>query len=680
MKSPLKKSDYESLITQCMEEYDHAIEYRQKREAEWRLIDELYYGKKKKSLVSRANVHIPIMQGTIDTFLSKIDDEPYLIYNPIEEGDQQAAEFLKALVRRQMIKDDWGLVELLGKKEAALYGRATFKKFSERKNKKFVDHFDYVDTLDFYIDPMAGGLDPMRKALYMGHDNLIKTIHDLESNPSYDQAAVKRLKASMKRMDADTEADDKYGSKQARRQSLNLSQAVLFSQDSLKFTEHYTTFRGERYYVLFSYEHKEAVVAVPLTSRFKSDEFPFLSWAVFPRANEFYTPGVGELVKEYNMVKNIITSQVLDNTAYRNYGMKAYDSTKITNANFLKPKPGGTIPVQGDPSSAIKELTFPDVTPALQVLTSLGNDFAQETGVTQQAKGMPHTKRMSATEFAGLIEEVADRFFTSNRTYRHALKRLGYLFLLGVQENMTSNERVRILGATGVEDITMSAADITGEFDIEISTGATEENASQIDRDRFMTFAKDNRENPNINQRFVDEKQARMLGLKDYEVERLLNPQGDGDWKTLAEAAHENELMLKKEIPLNRSATMAHVQKHLDYVRTTEELTDAQRARILSHANNELQIAVENEELTVSKMLEKERQQIPLMAMQQMQAAGPGTGASAPAQGAAPLMPPLQGMAPVQLPGAQAPLEPEQVRQAAIAQAPQPAGAEIGLV
>mgnify|MGYP000331809989 CR=1 FL=1 len=40
------------IVRQCADEYEHALKYRQKREADWQQIEDLYYGKKKKSLVT----------------------------------------------------------------------------------------------------------------------------------------------------------------------------------------------------------------------------------------------------------------------------------------------------------------------------------------------------------------------------------------------------------------------------------------------------------------------------------------------------------------------------------------------------------------------------------------------------------------------------------------------------
>ena len=36
------------IVAQCCDEYDHALEYRTQREAAWTMVDEMYFGKKKK--------------------------------------------------------------------------------------------------------------------------------------------------------------------------------------------------------------------------------------------------------------------------------------------------------------------------------------------------------------------------------------------------------------------------------------------------------------------------------------------------------------------------------------------------------------------------------------------------------------------------------------------------------
>jgi hypothetical protein len=648
----LSKTKREQLLKQVCNEYDHALKYRQKRETKWSEVDDLYFGKKKKSLVSRANIHIPKLYGTIETFISKVDDPPYIYFEAMEEGDRPKAPKLNALLRYFSNKESWELKDILSKKQAALYGRTIYKKYSTSEE-GFSDYLDVVDVLDFLIDPMAGGVTPIKSANYLGQDNIIRSKYQLQDD-IYDSAAVKRL---AKKLNSDSDADSSQSPHQQRRASLDLSEAVLTSQDSIRLTEWYTHFEGEKVYVLFSRDFMEAVRTLPLTDLIGADEFPFSAWGVFPNLSEFWTPGLGELMMETNKVQNIIVSQILDNNAYRNYGMKAVDVTKIPKKAQLTPRPGGVISVNGNPNEAIKDITFPDLSNALATYRMLDGIFDAEVGVTSQAKGTPNSKRMSATEFAGLLDQTADRLFTANKTYSNCLKRIAYLFLLGVEQNLSRNKRVRILGATGYEWKEVSAKDAKGNFDILISTGVSDEQNRNMERDRFREYLDRARQNERLNQKFLDEKEAQVAGMDQSEIQRLLNPEMEGNWEIIAEAAAENEEMLSKKVEPNRGSTSGHVQKHLDYVVNTD-LPEKIRARILKHAQEEVNFVLKNADYNAKKMvtaMAAQQQPAPQVLQSQPQ---PQAQLSGP-RPATPNFQPATSM-------------PEQVRQSAIANAPVP--------
>lgn len=596
----LTAQDKQEIIAQSIREYNHDLRYRQRREHDWLTIDDLYYGKKKKSLVTRANIHVPKMQGTIETYISKIDDEPFIMFDAMEEGDTPKAERLNALIRRDMSTGDWALKDVLGKKQGALYGRAIYKKWSTNED-GFTDFFDVVDVLDFLIDPMAGGLTPIENARHMGHDNIVRSKFDLSDASIYDQEAVERIATKLL---SDPQVDNSFASTQKRRQALGLSNAVMVNDDSIKLVEWYTIFEGVWYYNLMSVKAQDSVRLVPLSEVFPSEERPFSTWAPYPRVSEFWTPGVGELVKEPNIVQNVILSQILDNNAYRNYGMKVYDATKVENPDDLTPKPMGKIPVSGKPQDIVMQLQFPTLENAVATYGLVERIYDKETGINENAKGQPNSKRMSATEFAGILDQTADRFFAANKTYRHALRRIALLYKLGVEHNLTKAKRVRILGAQkGVEWVSVSQDDAKAELDIIISTAATDEQNKNLQRDRFDNYVTRNRKNARLNQRFLDEKEALIFGFEPHEIDRLLNPQIEAGWELLAEAAQENEQMLEKDVEANRNATSGHIEKHLVFLKTVQNLSPEVIRRVLKHSQEEVPHAIKNENLNAEKMI-----------------------------------------------------------------------------
>jgi|15BtaG_2_1085339.scaffolds.fasta_scaffold00965_7 hypothetical protein len=656
----ISNKNRQQIILRSLKERAHALQYRQKRESKWQLVDDLYHGYKKPSVVTRANVHIPKMHGGIETFVSKIDDPPYINFEAQAPQDMKRAFRLNALKDLDYVNGDWELVDILGKKMGAKYGRCVFKKYSTSED-GFTDYFDLVDVLDFYIDPTAGGLFPMRHASYLGHDNIIKSTHDLSDPKKYDQEVVEKIAT---KMTADSQADNDHQSLQKRRQSLGLSQAVLIEEESIRLSEHYTTFNGEKYIVLLAPDFNDAVRVVKLADVYPSGDYPFATWAVYPDALEFWTPGVGELLIEVNIIQNISMSQMLDNITMRNYNMKAYDMTKVPDKSQLIPRPQGLIAVNGDPRTIIQDIMPPEIDQSLALYNTMDRVNETETGLNRQSKGMPNSKRMSATEFAGLIEQTADRFFSANRTYKSAMRRVAQLYAKGIQQNMTKKRQVSILGASnGLEWFEVSKSEIKGSFDVVISTGALMENEDKAKREAKLLYIKENRENPSVNKFMLNEVEALAAGFTASELPRLLNPDLEGDWEIIGEAHEENERLLRGDVESNPGSTTGHVQVHLDFARKTRDLTDEQRERVIKHAKAELEFAAKNEEGKVRELIQKRRNQNLRSAPGEEQPLPPSPPNSEAALAA---IQEAQGSNPLLVD------ESEAVRQEAIAQAPQP--------
>lgn len=609
----------DALTLQAMKERDHALKYRQLREtSKWQKTNDLYYGNKTKSLVSRANIHLPILHGAIETLLSKIDGAPNVHFEPQTSADQPKAVFLDKSLKLDAKLNGWDKLDLYSKKEALLYGRAIEKKYARSTDKGFEDVRELVLCIDFLIDPLAGGLEPFKKAKFCGQDNIIRTEHELKDKTRYNQEAVREVLTTIQ---SDSRADSRNNSHIDKKRAQKLDRFAYVSDDAVNLTEWYTTYKGTRYYILFSPVAKKAIRVERLKDITKYDEFPYSSWAAFTDPEEFWSPAPAELFHDINYVENILVSQLLDNSAQRNYGMKAYDTAKIVNPSFLDPKPMGRIPVNGNPSEAIMDITFPSIGENLQLLNWLGTRFDADTGVTQNTRGIPNSKRMSAAEFTGLIDQVADRIYTHNRLYQAHYERICRLYAYGVWEFMTTERRIEVEGAMGVNNYikTGPALRFTSDFTVEVTL--EEEEARSKLKEEQLAFIQRNRQNPNFNQRFLDEKEATLIGFSEDEVKRLTTQLPDGDWRSTAEAKQENEELLRRDVPTNQAATFAHIQCHLDFVRYTRDLSDEQRKRVLAHAGEEQAVAERNAQLSISRMLQMQNaQQLQPQAPQPIQA------------------------------------------------------------
>jgi hypothetical protein len=600
------KTLIEEITLQCVKEREHALKYRQRREPKWRKTDDLYYGNKQKSLVSRANVHLPILHGAVETLLAKIDGAPNTFFRPQASADKPKAVFLGRSLELDANMNAWDAIDHYSKSEAIKYGRSQEKKYATREKGKFKDVRELVLCIDYLIDPLAGGLKPYQKAKFMGQDNIIRTEYELDDKELYNQEAVKRVLTTIQ---GDMRADSRNNSHSYRKYAQGLDRFAYVSDDAVNLTEWFTTYKGKRYYVLFSPTAQTAIRVELLKDMTSSDEFPYSGWAAFADPEEYWSPAPAELFHDTNYVQNILVSQLLDNSAQRNYGMKAYDMTKITSPQYLDPKPMGRIPVNGNPNDAIMDITFPSIGENLQLLTWLNAKNDSDTGVTQNARGVPNSKRMSAAEFNGLIEQVADRIYTHNRLYRFHYERVCRLYAYGVWEFMTEDRRIEVEGAMGVNNVFKNGDSLRFNSDFLVEVQLEKEQERDQTAQAQLVYIEKARQNPRLNQAFLDAKEAELLNFTEDEVKRLTTPLPDSDWRSFAEAQEENEELIKSKVDPNEAATFSHVQAHLDFVRYSKDLTDQQRKRILEHSGAEMQIAQRNAQLAVSRVLQQQNAQ-----------------------------------------------------------------------
>lgn len=601
MKKPIQLSDEKltAFTLQATEEYKHALDYRARRHEKWTKTNELYYGKKRKSLVTRANIHFPVLHGAVETLLSKIDGAIIPNVIPQTTSDAQRANYINKSWESDADLGDWESVDLYTKKEMLLYGRGVEMNYSTSKS-GYTDVRESVQCIDFLIDPLAGGLKPFEYARFCGRDNIIKTKYDLEDKDFYDQEAVKK---AVGQLSSDRRADDRYNSHSDKKMMQGLVDFAHVSGDAANLTAWFTTFEGVRWYALIEMRRGVVIKAQPLKEMVENDEFPFSSYAAFADASEFWSPAPAELFHDINYTQNVLVSQLVDNSAQRNYGMKAFDQNMIPDPKFLDPRPSGRIPVNGKPQDAIMDISFPSIGENISLLNFLRLNYSTDTGVTDQVKGTPTSKRMSATEFEGLIEQVADRVYTMNRLYFSHYRRLVRLYASGLKENLTTARKIEIMGAGGVRELAFKGSDLAFERDFRVEVSLEDAQKRAKEREEQLAYIVKSRENPRINQQFLDEKEAELLGFSEDEIQRLTTKLPDGTWRSVSEAAEEEEMLLKKTVEPNKAATTAHVQHHLDFARNTKDLTASQRSRIIEHAQAELQIASENMALSVSKAL-----------------------------------------------------------------------------
>ena len=157
-KAEKEKATRDLIVSQALTEIQFARKYKQGKVGNWKINEDLYYGRKPASIDSRANVDLGQMSSFVHTVLSKVDNPLTFKYTKRKDSQLKRVQMLNALKSIDQQNDNWDIKDIVGKKQAIIYGRAIYSYFADSYN-GYAPHLDNVDVYDFLIDPSAGGID-----------------------------------------------------------------------------------------------------------------------------------------------------------------------------------------------------------------------------------------------------------------------------------------------------------------------------------------------------------------------------------------------------------------------------------------------------------------------------------------------------------------------------------------
>lgn len=576
MAKTIKKEVRDEICNQIKNEISFARRHKQGKIRLWQLNEDLYYGNKKKSDESRANVDLGQMQEHVHTLLSKIDNPLTFKFEKRKESQTKRVARLNALKDYDAKRNYWDIKDIAGKKQAILYGRAIYM-YAAHSDGGYRPQLDNVDVYDFLIDPSAGGID-MEQGRYMGRYGVVKDRYELEGNPMYISTEVKELLAGKGN---NTERPQEELNKQNRTYANKHEQSQKENQsdDKFKFWEWCTTYKGERYYVLYSDTAGRAIRIVKLSEMFTHNLWPFWSFAAYPDLTEFWTPSPADYVRELIMAQSVSINQMLDNAERVNKPQRIIDVSAIQNLAELKYRRDGYIKVNpGTTQAAVKMIETPSITTPLEVFKTLETIKQQASGVTAGALGVADTDGR-ATIYEGNQQSVSDRFGLFNKSYSFGYQRFGVLYMYGVDEHLTRKMAVEILGPDGIEVEEISRRDIFRKNDdfgviVEASNAelALSENKKRTQGAFFGSLLG---RSDLANQKVVIESMASVAGVSPEQIRQLLQLDMYGDAEIMSEAERDIEDLIDgKNIKPNRVANAAYKQRFVDYMMDNEENLD----------------------------------------------------------------------------------------------------------
>lgn len=581
----------QEIVKQALNELQFARTYKQGKVGNWKINEDLYYGRKIASEESRANVDLGQMGSFVHTLLSKIDNPLIFKFTKRKTAQLQRVAQLNALRVQDAQRDDWDIKDLAGKKQALIYGRAVYS-YSADSAEKYCPHLENVDVYDFLVDPSAGGLN-LERGMYMGRYGVVKSRQDIKAGMKEGMYLKTEAQNLLDGSGNATEMTQEETNKINRTVAQNVwkSEKEISNPDKYKFWEWYTTYEGERYYLLLQEKGATAIRVEPLTDIFESGLWPFWSWAAFLDLTEFWTPSYCDYVRELFMAQAVSINQMLDNAEEINKPVKAIDVNAIDNLAELKFRKNGYIKFKKgvDITKAIQILRPPSIETPIATFNLLTAISEKNSGVTAASQGdAANDSGKKVAIYEGNQENSADRFGLLNRSYAFGYKRFAKLWECGVKEHLVKKVAVDILGPDGVEIIEVSRRDLYrkgDEYGVMVEASNAELALSEKEKEMKLAFLDKQQSiqvpqgaKPVMNKEKAFELQAQIVGFDEETIRQLQDVDNFGNAETMAEADRDIEDILDgKIVQPNQIADTAYKQRFVDYMQDNEEkITDEQ--------------------------------------------------------------------------------------------------------
>lgn len=595
----INKQTIDKIAAQSINEIDIARTYKNGKVKSWQSNESMYYGVKETSEDSRANISLGRMQEFVHTLLSKIDNPLVFKFTKRKPSQLSRVELLNSLRRFDADRNFWDLKDIVGKKQGIIYGRAVYAYYAS-SDEGYQSNLENVDVYDFLIDPACGGID-IENAFFMGRWGVVKTIKQLKDgvkNKIYNKEAVSRLIESGGNSTEENQEETNKRSRSYDQETIGDKENN--NHNKFKLWEWFTTFEGERYYILMD-NSGQWIRCEKLSDMFSCNTWPFWTWAAFPDLTEFWTPSYCDYARDLFLAQDASIGQMLDNADAINKPMRAVDVSAIDDVTKLKYRKDGIIPVKKgvDINRAYQTVITPSINTPIQVFEILEGIQEKASGVTAQAKGTSDEQGKVGI-YQGNEAAMADRFGLLNKSYSFGYKRFAKLYENGVKDHLIKKIAIEILGPNGVEVKQISKRDLYkkgDEYGITVEASNAEMMASKQDRNEKLAFLASEVNNPMINKKKSFEMRALISGLSEEDVRQLLDTNSYGNEKLISEADRDLESLLMGEvIEINDAANNQYKQRMVDYLRDhKEDINDRQFFAISAYIDSLEDVIFRNE-------------------------------------------------------------------------------------
>lgn len=597
----IDKRTREKIVAQSLKEIEFDRDYKKKRIEEWHKNEKLLAHEKEKLGDQRANIGIANTKATgfVETLLSKVDNPPNIKFSKVTEADLPVAKRYNGLFQQDMSaeKEDLDFKDLMGKKDGIIYGRTIYDYHASSQN-GYEPHLNLVSPYDFLIDPSAGGM-YIEKARHLGRAGIWKDKWQLEQKAKDGLYIKEEVKTIVEGKGEGDKASQEQKDKEEGIYFLTGERQRMMDQtDNYHFHEWGTTYEGERYLLLIHENSKRAVRCEKLEDVFESNMWWFWTWATNPDPKEFWTYSPLDNVREIFIAQGININQALDNNERINHPMMGVVAGAVKNLSDLRYGRDKRVLFKKGTDMRIATKTFetPQIDNPLNIYESLEGIQNLESGITAATRGLAEEEKVGIYE--GNLANVSDRLGLLNKSYARGYKHFAILYKKGVQEHMTKEMAIQMLGAEGTTYEKVKPSDMKPNSELQVIVEAADaELQSDIqDKKNKLAFLGSKQGDPVVNQRVRLEMEAEIAGFKKEDIDRLLDVENTASAELMAEAAQEIEDIINgKEVPLNQQANTKYVQRFVDYMQDNkDDLTQEQWDALEKYVMDVQEIVIRN--------------------------------------------------------------------------------------
>jgi hypothetical protein len=525
--------DNSQIIAQHRSNKDISTQFKERRLGQW---NENYYLSRDKvitnRLTQRQTVNIPIIRDTIQTWMSKIDEQPDLIFETrgLSASDEDQELLVNEMWNYTKNSEKLDQKDNLDKKIVGLQGRSfKFWYFKDGKVK-----CDVVDPYDIDVDPKVNVFD-LETASFINHKHIYVPLRNILANTTYDPAGKMQLKAYLDTKSGILAAKQTNEEDQMRRDRLQTLGAhnydELRAQDvvvelnrSYQMRWHATENRFVRHLVVIA---MDAVVLYdkPTLDAIGMERLPFTTWASDPDLNDFWSDSIADNVRTVNKVVNMYFSQDLENRAYRNFGMYFFNTRGGQfKPNAFEAKPFGMYGIDGNPDEMIKQMNIQPLNDTQAAIEYLKTMIQSSVAQTPTERGVQEKAGTTLGEVQLSLQQSQNRQQVVAKQYRQSWLDSGQIWYELLNANAKGMFRLYKKGGDGKtysKDIYPTDWQNPKGYDVKIEIKADKEANNDLEFKKLQ-YVKGSYVNNPVAQQIAKKKELEILGWSPDEINQVL--------------------------------------------------------------------------------------------------------------------------------------------------------------